>query len=52
MADARQVIKTPNPQGKGMVPVLHDWQGLRPTVSGPKAPGEILRDYCLSPLAC
>jgi hypothetical protein len=40
----------PNPQGKGCVPVLQDWAALRPQVPAPKAPADILRDYCLSAL--
>lgn len=42
--------KNPNPQGKGMVPVLRDWAAMRPTVSGPKSPADFLRDYCVSSL--
>jgi hypothetical protein len=45
-----QFVKNPNPQGKGLVPVLRDWQAMVPAVSGPKAAGEFLRDYCLSSL--
>ena len=46
----RQTRKKPNPQGKGCVPVLQDWSVVRPPVPEPKAPGDILRDYCLSAL--
>jgi hypothetical protein len=40
--------KTPNPQGKGMVPVLRDWGTMQPAVLGPKSPADFLRDYCVS----
>jgi len=40
----------PNPQGKGVVPVLRDFGALLPAVGGPKAPGDFLRDYCISSL--
>jgi len=42
--------KNPNPQGKGLVPVLRDWATMQPTVAGPKEPADFLRDYCLSSL--
>jgi len=42
--------KNPNPQGKGCVPVLQDLAALRSHSPGPKSPGDILRDYCLSAL--
>jgi len=42
--------KNPNPQGKGMVPVLRDWATMQPTLAGPKCPAAFLRDYCLSSL--
>ncbi len=42
--------KNPNPQGKGMVPILRDWGTLQPVVLGPKSPAEFLRDYCVSSL--
>jgi hypothetical protein len=40
----------PNPQGKGLVPVLGDLGALQPAIAGPKTPGDLLRDYCLSSL--
>ena len=43
-------IKNPNPQGKGLVPVLRDWSMMQPTVVGPKGAGEFLRDYAISSL--
>ena len=46
----RQARNKPNPQGKGCVPVLQDWAVLRPQLPCPKAPADILRDYCLSAL--
>jgi hypothetical protein len=42
--------KTPNPQGKGCVPVLQDWAVTRPRRPTRKSAGEIVRDYCLSGL--
>jgi hypothetical protein len=42
--------KNPNPQGKGMVPMLRDWGAMKPVVLGPKSPAEFLRDYCISSL--
>jgi hypothetical protein len=42
--------KNPNPQGKGVVPVLRDWQALRPAIGAPRGPAAFLRDYCLSSL--
>ncbi|MCR9106975.1 MAG: DUF2452 domain-containing protein [Gammaproteobacteria bacterium] len=42
--------KNPNPQGKGLVPVLRDWAMLRPQVQGQKSVHAFLRDYCLSSL--
>lgn len=43
-------LESPNPQGKGVVPMLRDWQSVLPTVRGPKTPAEFLRDYCISSL--
>ncbi len=42
--------KNPNPQGKGLVPLLRDWGTMQPTVSGTKSSTDFLRDYCLSSL--
>lgn len=42
--------ENPNPQGKGLVPVLGDLGALQPVFNGPKNPGDFLRDYCLSSL--
>jgi len=42
--------KNPNPQGKGLVPILRDWGTMQPTVSGTKSSADFLRDYCLSSL--
>jgi len=42
--------KNPNPQGKGMVPILRDWDTLQPTPPSTKSPGTFLRDYCVSSL--
>lgn len=43
-------IKNPNPQGKGLVPVLQDWHALQANPGGSKAPAVFLRDYCISSL--
>lgn len=40
--------KNPNPQGKGLVPVLQDIANLKTSLLDPKSPGTFLRDYCLS----
>ena len=50
MTKAANPEKNPNPQGKGVVPVLRDWQALRPAVSAPRGATAFLRDYCLSSL--
>lgn len=50
MTKAANPRKNPNPQGKGVVPVLRDWQALRPLVGAPRGPAAFLRDYCLSSL--
>ncbi|MEH6557175.1 MAG: DUF2452 domain-containing protein [Oceanicoccus sp.] len=42
--------KTPNPQGKGLVPVLRDWEVMKPQVRERKSSAEFLRDYCISSL--
>lgn len=41
--------KNPNPQGKGVVPILRDWATMQPTTSD-KPPAKFLRDYCISSL--
>jgi hypothetical protein len=40
----------PNPQGKGCVPLLQDWEASRPGVLKQKTPLQIIRDYLLSAL--
>ncbi|MFT4519964.1 MAG: hypothetical protein ACI9JM_002364 [Halioglobus sp.] len=42
--------KNPNPQGKGLVPVLQDWTDMQPTVQGSRTATEFLRDYAISSL--
>jgi hypothetical protein len=42
--------KNPNPQGKGNVTVLQDWDALRPRSAEKKSANNILTDYCLSAL--
>ncbi|CAA0121653.1 Uncharacterised protein [Halioglobus japonicus] len=42
--------KNPNPQGKGVVPVLRDWATMQLGTSIVKAPDTLLRDYCISSL--
>jgi hypothetical protein len=43
-------IKNPNPQGKGLVPLLRDWQTVQPALCGQRAAVDFLRDYCVSSL--
>ena len=40
----------PNPQGKGLVPVLQDWASLHTGLVATKPAAEFLRDYCVSAL--
>ena len=40
--------KNPNPQGKGLVPVLRDLGSLQAVVPAAKSPADFLRDYCIS----
>ena len=42
--------KNPNPQGKGVVPVLRDWATMQRCAPAAKAPAVFLRDYCMSSL--
>ncbi|MEH6584363.1 MAG: DUF2452 domain-containing protein [Halioglobus sp.] len=42
--------KEPNPQGKGLVPVLQDWSTMRTGALERKSPADFLRDYCISSL--
>lgn len=42
--------KNPNPQGKGCVSILRDWDIFRPQMALKKSPKDILTDYCLSAL--
>ncbi len=42
--------KAPNPQGKGVVPVLRDWASLQPALLTPRSAADFLRDYCVSSL--
>lgn len=42
--------KNPNPQGKGVAPLLADWQATRPARAAAKAPGELLLDWFNSAL--
>lgn len=42
--------KKPNPQGKGVVPVLRDWATMQVRSTGVKGPDAVLRDYCISSL--
>lgn len=43
-------MKNPNPQGKGIVPVLADWYSLQPAELLARSAHDFLRDYCLSSL--
>lgn len=38
----------PNPQGKGLVPMLDAWQSLRPVAVAPKSAPTLLADYLVS----
>ena len=40
--------KNPNPQGKGLVPVLRDLGSLQAVAPVAKSPADFLRDYCIS----
>lgn len=42
--------KNPNPQGKGLVPLLQDWEAMRTDLTGPDSATEFLRDYAISSL--
>ena len=44
------VPKNPNPQGKGLVPVLQDWGSMHSGVVRAKSAADFLRDYCVSSL--
>jgi hypothetical protein len=44
------MAKNPNPQGKGVVPVLDDLRGLQLRPGGHKTPSAFLRDYFVSSL--
>lgn len=46
----RNPHKNPNPQGKGLVAVLADWQDTRPRQLQDKAPAVLLRDWFTSAL--
>ena len=51
MSNSPDVVNhQPNPQGKGLVPLLRDWAALSPRVAARKSPAEFLRDYCISSL--
>jgi hypothetical protein len=47
---SRNPHKNPNPQGKGLVPVLNDWSASRPTQVTTKEPVELLFDWFVSTL--
>ena len=40
--------KNPNPQGKGLVPVLRDLGSLQAVAPAVKSSVDFLRDYCIS----
>jgi Protein of unknown function (DUF2452) len=46
----QETHKNPNPQGKGLVPLLRDWQSMQPALCGQKSAADFLRDYCVSAL--
>ena len=47
---SRNPHKNPNPQGKGLVPVLADWQATRPAAVREKPPQALLLDWFASAL--
>ncbi|MFK8041201.1 hypothetical protein [Congregibacter sp.] len=47
---SRNPHKNPNPQGKGLVPVLAHWDETRPATVSAKAPAELLFDWFASVL--
>lgn len=47
---SRNPHKNPNPQGKGLVPVLAHWSETRPSTVNAKAPAELLFDWFASVL--
>lgn len=47
---SRNPHKNPNPQGKGLVPVLAHWGDTRPSTVNAKAPAELLFDWFASAL--
>ena len=47
---SRNPHKNPNPQGKGLVPVLADWQATRPAAVSKKPPQALLLDWFASAL--
>ncbi|MFT7289494.1 MAG: hypothetical protein ACI87W_003629 [Halieaceae bacterium] len=47
---SRNPHKNPNPQGKGLVRVLSDWQDTRPACVVRKEPAELLFDWFVSAL--
>lgn len=42
------IEKNPNPQGKGLVPVLEQWQASQPLAAKAKNPGQLYVDYFVS----
>lgn len=50
MSETKLVVKKPNPQGKGVVPVLADWESVQPAEFRARSAQDFLRDYCLSSL--
>ena len=48
--DTIQPAPNPNPQGKGLVPVLQDWSSVQPQMGAAKSAVDLLRDYCFSAL--
>ncbi|GAB5452802.1 MAG: hypothetical protein Hals2KO_31300 [Halioglobus sp.] len=42
--------KNPNPQGKGLVPFLQDWEKIQTDLAGPDSASDFLRDYAISSL--
>jgi hypothetical protein len=40
--------ENPNPQGKGLVTLLEQWESVRPAIAEPKNPRTLLNDYVVS----
>ncbi len=50
MSNTDTCLRQPNPQGKGLVPMLADWDSVQPVAAANRSASEFLRAYCLSSL--